>query len=44
MFIIASFLNMSNINIDSLMDVAEVEESVKLTGNQYIAIVRPKQK
>lgn len=30
--------------IESLMDVAEVEENVKLTGNQYIAIVRPKQK
>ncbi len=28
--------------IDSLMDVAEVEESVKMQGNQFIAIVRPK--
>jgi translation initiation factor IF-3 len=28
--------------ITSLMDVAEVEEEVKLQGNQYVAIIRPK--
>ncbi len=28
--------------IASLMDVAEVEEQVKMQGNQFIAIVRPK--
>ncbi len=28
--------------IETLMDVAEIEEAVKMQGNQFIAIVRPK--
>ncbi len=30
--------------VNELLDVAEVEEDIKLQGNQYIAILRPKQK
>jgi len=28
--------------IETLMDVSEIEESVKMQGNQFVAIVRPK--